>query len=81
MIWQELKYWSIVRGGNEARVSVVDERGDEYYALIDADGGKAYRERRALALDILEEALAHGELPGEVEIRDKGVCGCRVRPR
>lgn len=70
MIWQELKYWSIVRGGNEARISVVDKRGDEYYALIDADGGKAYRERRAMALDILDEALSRGDYPGEVEMRE-----------
>ena len=65
-----MKYWSIIRGGLEARVSAVDGMGDEYYALIDGSGGKAYRERRVLALDIIEAAMLRGDGPGEVDAKE-----------
>lgn len=66
MIWQELRYWSIMRCGNEARISAVDARGDEYYVLIDGGHGKDYRERRAAALDRISDAMTRGDEPGEV---------------
>jgi len=50
-----------------ARISMTDERGSEYFALIPAKSGKAYRTAKAEALEMIGEAMAKGVEPGEVQ--------------
>ena len=45
---------------------MVDARGQEYYAIVPADEGKRWRERREAALLVIEDAIVAGEPPGEV---------------
>jgi hypothetical protein len=50
-----------------ARISMVDERNQEYFAMIPAEPmGKAYRERRQRACEAIDAAIADGRDPGEV---------------
>lgn len=69
MIWVERKYWSIMHGGDVARISACRrEDGREYFAVVDLAGGRKYRERRDEVLDILERAIDRGDDPGEVRL-------------
>lgn len=66
--YREFVYWSPTLGRKAARLSMVDSRGGEFFAVVPADDVALYRKRRAEALDAIELAIAVGEPPGEVEL-------------
>lgn len=51
-----------------ARLSLADDQGQEYYAIVPVMSGKKWRERRETALDAIDEAIVRGEAPGEVRV-------------
>lgn len=65
-VWQQLRFWSPTLGTDAVRLSVVDDRGGEFYRIIPAVVGRKYREERDRVLDELEDAIASGAEPGEV---------------
>lgn len=79
-IYTEYRFWSPLMGCEAVRISTVGgtpaarfhgeaARGQEYYAVFAADvSGRVYRERRSRALDMIEEAIARGFPPSEVEV-------------
>ena len=67
--YQQLISWSPMFGGECARVSIVDEHGGEYYALLPFTEGRAFNTLRARALEALSEAVASGLEPGEIRWR------------
>lgn len=64
-VFSEFHYYSPLHDANVARVSVPDDRGGEFFAIVPTDG-KGYRERRAEAIDLCLEAIETGCEPGEV---------------
>ena len=65
-VYREMRFWSPVLGCDAARLSMVDERGGEFWRVVPVSGGKAWREARDRALDAIEDAVARGDEPGEV---------------
>ena len=68
-----LRFWSPVLGCQAARVSAFDRYGGEHFAVIaQGAGGRANREVRFRALELVERAAAQGSLgardPGPVRI-------------
>ncbi|MGH6738488.1 MAG: hypothetical protein ACREDY_05550 [Bradyrhizobium sp.] len=49
-----------------ARISMANDNGQEYFAIVPVEGGKAWRDLRAKALDELDEAIERGDPPGQV---------------
>ncbi len=75
MRWREYRFWSVVHGGRVSRISLFNLAGDEFFTFVDAaDGkdaeGRHYRQRREIALDMLQEAVTDGLNPGEVRLID-----------
>lgn len=64
--YRELRYWSAWHDGEVARLSMVDDHGQEFYRIVPADTGKRWREVREEALTVIEDAIRAGCLPGEV---------------
>ena len=75
-IWEEVgwvsgyrayPYWCPVLGGPAVRLSMVDERGGEYFAVVSKPkSGREWRDKRKLVLQMVENAVACGLGPGEV---------------
>lgn len=65
--------WSISRAydpyidGVMLRISMANERGDEYFKRVPFPGAKEYKRARDEALDEIEEAMARGDDPGELK--------------
>jgi hypothetical protein len=70
--YTEYVFWSPVTGDYAARISMFNDRGYEFYTIIQKLDGKAYRKNRSEALDMLEEAIQSGAEPGEI-VKDGGV--------
>jgi len=64
--YQEFRAYSPFYDAVMARISMTDERGGEFFALIPAMSGKSYRKAKAEALEMIGEAMAQGCQPGEV---------------
>lgn len=61
-------YYSILGGGPAVRLSMVDARGGEFFArVMKPKSGRAWREKRLRALEMVAAAIADGCDPGEVE--------------
>ena len=65
--YSEFRFYSAELDSHAVRVSVPDERGAEYFAIVEA-GGKGFRDRRELALETLERAIDQGWPAGCVAI-------------
>jgi hypothetical protein len=50
------------------RLSMADERGQEYYAMLTETEGRAYREMRERAMAAILDAIDAEDAPGEVII-------------
>jgi hypothetical protein len=66
MRFREYKHWSVVLGCDAVRLSIFDDKGQEYFCLFPMPVGPGYRQIRADKLLLLEEALEAGLDPGEV---------------
>lgn len=65
MTYQQIISWSPVFGGECARVSMVNERNEEFFCLLPFTDDKAYRLTRDKAIRVLSEAIGAGEPAGE----------------
>jgi hypothetical protein len=67
-----MRFWSPLLGSPAVRLSMVDDRGGEFYSIIAVDrSAKAYRAARDRALDAIEEAIYRGDEPGEVRHEER----------
>lgn len=65
-VFREHRFWSPLFGCDAARLSMVDDRGSEFFRVVPVVSGKGWREARDAALDEIESAIMRGEEPGEV---------------
>jgi hypothetical protein len=65
-VYQEHRRYSVTLGCDAVRLSLVDDRGGEFYRVVPAVRGKKWREERDRVLDEIEDAIAAGCDPGEV---------------
>lgn len=63
---KEFRFWSVVLGCHAVRLSMFDHAGQEYFMVIPFPEGRTYRQKRAEALELIEEAMRLGLDPGEV---------------
>lgn len=69
MTYHEYRFWSAVLGCNACRLSIMDERGGEHYAIVPMNGsGKFNRRARMAALRLIAEHVQAGSDPGEVKV-------------
>ncbi len=59
-------FWSPTLGCDAVRLSMTDERGSEYFAVIPAFEGSDGRRRKTEALEAIQEAISRGLEPGRV---------------
>ena len=65
--YQALRLFSITAGCDIVRISMCDDKGGEFFANIPDDSGfKVMRQRREDALDLIMDAIARGDDPGEI---------------
>jgi hypothetical protein len=67
--YREFKFWSAELDSKAARLSMSDDKGQEYFAIVECGKGKSWRERREWALQCIDDAIAMGWPPGLVGIR------------
>jgi hypothetical protein len=63
--FSEYEYYSPILDAEVCRISIPDDNGQEFFAIVPTDG-KGYRERRDKAIDTLLEAMRLGLTPGQV---------------
>jgi len=64
-VFYEYRYWSPVLGCNAVRISMADELGREYHAIVSAEN-PGFRERRDAALSRLHETILAGDDAREI---------------
>ena len=62
----EFRMWSPALGCDAVRLSMANDRGDEYYMVVPYEHGKVWRERKHRLLDLIDSAIEQGLEPGEV---------------
>ena len=68
-VYREYTFWSPVLGDAAARLSMPDDHGLEYFAIVRRpSNGREWREARADALQAIEAAILRGDQPGEVKV-------------
>lgn len=71
IVYSEYRHWSVIRNCQASRISVPDNNGAEFFAIIPTDGGgKAYREARERIIDLIIDAIESGSEPGEVDVSE-----------
>lgn len=69
--YTQYKYWSIIEGCNVMRLSMRNDRGDEYFSIVPCgSSGKAARQARENALDVISDAIERGDEPGQVMMKE-----------
>lgn len=69
MRYQQFISWSPTFGGECARISMANERGEEYYALLPFTEGREFTALRKRAVEVLTEAMEAGIEAGEIRWR------------
>lgn len=65
--YREFRFYSPSHDAEVARLSMADDGGREYFAIVVVAAGKGWRERREEALTAIDDAVAAGAPPGEVK--------------
>lgn len=69
IVYREYTFWSPLLGARATRLSVPDERGAEYFAILARQvNGRTWRETRDDALRAIELSIMRGDEPGEVGV-------------
>lgn len=63
---QEFNYWSPVLGCDAVRLSMVNDEGLEYFAIVAKTDGASWRKTRTEACEALRQAIDEGVKPGEI---------------
>jgi hypothetical protein len=67
--YQELRSYSPIQDCTVARISMTDDRHQEFFMLVPDRGTRRdYRAARSAALEALQEAIDAGCEPGEVRV-------------
>ncbi len=66
--YTEHRFYSSELDADAVRLSMADERGAEYFAIVEGGSGKAWRGRREMALDAIGNAIRQGWPPGMVTV-------------
>ncbi len=67
MKYNEFRFYSPILDAEAARLSIVNDRGEEFYAVVPCgDEGRVWRERREEVLNKVYAAILAGYEPGEV---------------
>ena len=67
--YREFRFYSPDLDANAVRLSLADDQGREYYAIVPvAAVGKSWREQREATLSAIDDAIAEGQSPGEVKV-------------
>lgn len=69
MAVSEFTQWSPTLGVEATRLSLTDDLGQEYFAILPREEGRAWRLKRAEALEKIGLAIDMGLKPGEVRWR------------
>lgn len=67
-VYQELTSYCPIRDAEVTRLSTVNARGHEYFAIIPRDRPRQWRKVRENVLQALEDAISAGAQPGEFNI-------------
>lgn len=63
---REYRFWSPLLGEEALRLSVYNQHGHEYFAIVPAEDGKKLRELRQTWGERFYDAITSGQDPGEV---------------
>lgn len=63
--YAEFDFWSPTLGAEAARLSMVNEAGEEFYAIVERSEGREWRQRKDRALEALTTAIDAGMEPGQ----------------
>jgi hypothetical protein len=66
--YASFRFYSAELDAEAVRISVADERGAEYFAIVEAGSGKRWLERRDTALDAIQYAMQSGWPAGCVAV-------------
>lgn len=66
--YREFRFFCPFRDGEAVRLSMVDDHGREYFAIVGAEPSRGYRDRREQALTAIEDAIMAGQPPGEIRV-------------
>jgi len=64
--YQEFRYWSPLIGDHAVRLSMWDQHGREFFAIIQTPDSRGYRKIRRKTLDLIADAIEGGLEPGEI---------------
>lgn len=65
----EFDFWSPILGSDATRISMANDEGLEYFAIVRRLEGRAWRELKAKAVAALTDAMDAGVAPGEIRWR------------
>lgn len=68
MPYSEFRFYSPLHDCEMCRVSMSDDRGAEFFAMVPSAEGKGWRATREKTLDAIEDAIAARKEPGEVHV-------------
>jgi hypothetical protein len=63
---REFNFWSPILGADAVRLSMVNERGEEYHCIIERLEGSAWKAAKTEACEALQQAIDEGVKPGEI---------------
>lgn len=66
--YSELRFYSVLLDTQAARLSMFNDRHEEYFAVVPVAVGRAWRETKEIALDALVAAIESAAPIGEVVI-------------
>lgn len=67
--YREFRFYSSTLDADAVRLSLADDQGREYYAIVPVSApGKSWREQREATLNAIDDAIAEGKQPGEVKV-------------
>jgi hypothetical protein len=66
--YRDVRSYSAIHDSEVSRLSMTNDRGEEYFAIVPVEDGKRWRERRDAVLTALDDAILAGATPGEIRI-------------
>jgi hypothetical protein len=70
MRFAEFRYWSPLHYCNVARLSMVNDKGEEYFCIVPMRGtGKQNKMEKQRALDLIADAIENSAEPGPVSLQ------------
>jgi len=82
--YSQFRFWSPIMNEDAVRLSMCNDRQQEYFSIVAWDKGRRWRDRRAAYLEAVETAIDMKLEPGEViaddvEARAQEITAQRLR--